>query len=184
MLSSAELQHLESGAWADLGSGDGIFTLALAELLPPHSVIHAMDRDPSQLARIPPRHRDVRIVTHAGDFTRLPWPFTGLAGILMANSLHFVADQSAFLRSCESHMRAPRRFVIVEYDTSKANPWVPYPVRRSRLQSLLPDYKITSLGSRPSRYQRAELYAAMCVADGTGRHAPTKLRTPASDRTA
>ena len=168
MLSSAELQRLEPGAWADLGCGDGTFTLALAELLPPGSLIHAMDRDASSLARIPPRHQDVRIFTHAGDFTRLPWPFTDLMGILMANSLHFVADQPAFLRMCGAHMRAPHRFLIVEYDTSNANPWVPYPVTRSHLHSLLPDYTMTELGSRPSRYQRAELYAALCVVDARG----------------
>ncbi len=31
--------------WADLGSGEGAFTLALADLLGPNGSIHAVDRD-------------------------------------------------------------------------------------------------------------------------------------------
>jgi ubiquinone/menaquinone biosynthesis C-methylase UbiE len=34
--------------WADLGCGDGTFTLALAAILPRGSIIHAMDRDISE----------------------------------------------------------------------------------------------------------------------------------------
>ncbi len=32
-------------AWADLGSGEGAFTLALADLLGPSGSIHTIDRD-------------------------------------------------------------------------------------------------------------------------------------------
>jgi hypothetical protein len=31
----------EGGTWADLGAGTGAFTLALADLIGPHGVIHA-----------------------------------------------------------------------------------------------------------------------------------------------
>ena len=40
------------GEWADLGAGDGAFTLALAELLPAGSMIHAIDSDPGALAEL------------------------------------------------------------------------------------------------------------------------------------
>jgi precorrin-6B methylase 2 len=33
------------GTWADLGSGGGAFTLALADLIGPQGVIYSMDRD-------------------------------------------------------------------------------------------------------------------------------------------
>jgi hypothetical protein len=42
--------------------------------------------------------------------------------ILMANSRHFVANQPAFLRSCERQLARPGRFLIVEYDTDAASP--------------------------------------------------------------
>ena len=53
--------------------------------------------------------------------------------------------------------------MVVEYDTDRANPWVPYPVSRDRLRRLLDEaggWAIEWLGSRPSRYQRAPIYAA------------------------
>jgi ubiquinone/menaquinone biosynthesis C-methylase UbiE len=160
MLTGSGLESLGPMTWADLGCGDGTFTVALADLLAPHSVIHAIDRNLAALKRIPSHHYDVRIQTHLGDFTR-PWPFDSVDGILMANSLHYVANQKAFVHACESRMTSPHRILIVEYDTNQANAWVPYPVSRARLAELFSRYSFRSLGSRPSRYQRARLYAEL-----------------------
>jgi ubiquinone/menaquinone biosynthesis C-methylase UbiE len=164
MIEGSDLAPIGPGAWADLGCGDGTFTLALAEVTAPGSVIHAMDRDSRALAQIAARHNDVRVETHLGDFTKMPWPFTDLNGILMANSLHYVQDQEAFITSCRAQMQPEHRFLIVEYDTDQANAWVPHPIGRSALAELfvaLGYESITPLGSRPSAYRRAELYAAM-----------------------
>ena len=160
MFAGSGLEALGRMIWADLGCGDGTFTMALADVLAPRSVIHAIDRNRSALTRIPSHRHDVRIHTHLGDFIE-PWPFGSVDGILMANSLHYVANQEAFVRSSESQMTSPRRILIVEYDTDKANPWVPYPVSRSRLAELFSGYSFRSLGSRPSRYHRAPLYAEL-----------------------
>jgi trans-aconitate methyltransferase len=160
LLAGSSLQTLGPTTWADLGCGDGTFTVALADLLAPGSVIHAIDRDRAQLKRIPSKRHDARIHTHAGDFTE-PWPFGPVDGVLMANSLHYVAEQDEFVRACELRMSTVHRFLIVEYDTNKANAWVPYPVSRRRLAELFRGYSLRSLGSRPSRYQRARLYAEL-----------------------
>lgn len=160
MLAASGLDTLGPTTWADLGCGDGTFTVALADLLAPHSVVHAIDRDRAALKRIPLHRHDVRIDTHAGDFIE-PWPFGAVDGILMANSLHYVANQEAFVRSCESRMLTPSRVLIVEYDTDRANAWVPYPVSRARLAELFSGYSSRLLGVRPSRYQRARLYAEL-----------------------
>ena len=82
----------------------------------------------------------------------------------MANSLHYVEDQAAFIRSCERRMTLPRRFLIVEYDTDESSRWVPHPVSLKKLTSLFTDAgysSITMLRSRPSVYRRAALYAAL-----------------------
>jgi ubiquinone/menaquinone biosynthesis C-methylase UbiE len=154
--------------WADLGCGAGTFTRALAAVIAAGSTIHAMDRDAAALSALPPTHEGVGIVPHRGDFTRLPWPFAAPDGILMANALHFVADQAAFLRACSAQGTRPPRFLIVEYDTDRANRWVPYPVGRARLATLFTAAgygSIRVLGTRRSIYQRAPLYAAAIVAD-------------------
>jgi trans-aconitate methyltransferase len=161
MLSDSGVEVLGPTTWADLGCGDGAFTLALATVLPSGSIIHAMDLDDSALRGIPTVHKGVRITTHRGDFMKRSWPFADLDGILMANSLHYVENQAAFIRQCESHMKA-RHFLIVEYDTSEPSRWVPYPLSQTRLKTLFEHLGYPSvrvLRSRASIYRRAPLYA-------------------------
>jgi trans-aconitate methyltransferase len=163
MLGGSGVGALGPTVWADLGCGDGTFTLALADLLAAGSAIHAMDLDGSALRKIPSTHKDVRITTYRADFTAPAWPFDHVDGILMANSLHYVRDQAAFIRGCEARMTT-RRFLIVEYDTDRANAWVPYPVSRHRLSELFAAAGYSSirlLSSRPSVFRRAALYAAL-----------------------
>ncbi len=164
----ADSTHDAPETWADLGCGDGTFTLALASILPAGSVIHAMDQDASLLRRIPRAHAGTSIHTHAGDFTSMPWPFGPVEGVLLANALHYVRDRMAFIKACEPAMRSPRRFLIVEYDTDRPNRWVPYPISSAALQQTFnaagySSFKI--LGSRPSIYQRAPIYAAAITQD-------------------
>jgi SAM-dependent methyltransferase len=176
LLDDPDLTSLPPGTWADLGSGDGTFTLALADLLAPGSTIHAMDRDGSALRRIPVAHNGVQITTHRGDFARGAWPFGDLDGILMANSLHYVADQARFIRACEARMRS-RRFLIVEYDTDSANRWVPYPVSKTTLTTLFTTAGYSSirfLGSRPSVFRRAALYGALVTPRLNASREPTR----------
>jgi hypothetical protein len=95
-----------------------------------------------------------------------PWPFADLDGILMANSLHYVAAPGAFIRACESHMKPPARFLIVEYDTNEANHWVPHPVGQAKLRALFERAGYSSISvllTRPSVYQPAPLYAVSIV---------------------
>src|SRR5262245_66522725 len=97
LIADADIGGQRPTTWADLGCGEGIFTLALATLLPKQSVIHAMDRDPNALRQIPDRWSGVSISTHVGDFLTAAWPFDHLDGILLANSLHYVRDQLPFI---------------------------------------------------------------------------------------
>jgi trans-aconitate methyltransferase len=163
MLVDSDVGALGPTTWVDLGCGDGTFTLALAALLAAGSTIHAIDRDATALRRIPATHKSVRITTHRRDFTAQPWPFSGVDGVLMANSLHFVEHQEAFIRACESQMTSRRRFLIVEYDMNESSRWVPYPLSRVELTHLFERAGYSSirvLRSRPSIYRRASMYAA------------------------
>jgi ubiquinone/menaquinone biosynthesis C-methylase UbiE len=168
ILAGSNLTGAGPETWADLGCGEGTFTIALARTVPSGSLVHAVDRDCRALRTLPPLLGDVRIATHCADFTALPWPFESVDGVLMANALHFVADQSRFLESCAAQMRRPLRFLIVEYDTEAANRWVPFPVSLARLPSLFESVApvaVRELGSRPSVYHRARLYGALITED-------------------
>lgn len=129
------------GTWADLGSGRGAFTLALADLLGPEGRIVSVDRDAAALreqarliaARFPAVGLDQRVA----DFTRsLALPT--LDGIVMANSLHFVHDQESTLRALVETLRPGGRLILVEYDADHGNPWVPHPVSLERWRRLAP----------------------------------------------
>jgi SAM-dependent methyltransferase len=121
------------GIWADIGAGEGAFTLALAELLGPGGRIVAVDRDAHALrenARVmAERFPDVGLTTLMAD---LRGPLDGLPpldGLVAANSLHFVARarQVDTMRGLAGHLRPGGRFIVVEYDADRGNPWVPYP---------------------------------------------------------
>ncbi|MBK6485852.1 MAG: class I SAM-dependent methyltransferase [Gemmatimonadetes bacterium] len=105
------------GPWVDLGCGDGTFTAALAEQLPSHSTIEAVDRDADALRRVPPLHAGIVIRTTQCDFDARPLPWSGLAGVLMANALHFVAGQEALLEHLAASLRPSGHLLVVEYDS-------------------------------------------------------------------
>jgi ubiquinone/menaquinone biosynthesis C-methylase UbiE len=121
----------EGGAWADLGSGRGAFTLALAALLGPGGRIVSVDHDRGALtdqeremrARFP--DADVRYLV--ADFTT-PLAIGPLDGVVMANSLHFVRRKEKVLTLVRGLLRPGGRLVLVEYDADAGTAWVPYPV--------------------------------------------------------
>lgn len=82
-------------------------------------------------------------------------------GVLMANVLHFIADQHTMLTRLG---QATTQVLLVEYDrTDPLPPWVPYPVPMRRSAGLFRDAgfpRAEQLGSRPSRYGGGPLYAA------------------------
>lgn len=120
------------GVWADLGSGQGAFTLALAELLGPEGTIYSVDKNGRSLRqqeRALARHFPATTATfHETDFRDAMHFLPPLDGILMANSLHFVRDKIPLLKQLRGYLRPGRQFLLVEYDTNRGNRWVPYPL--------------------------------------------------------
>jgi ubiquinone/menaquinone biosynthesis C-methylase UbiE len=125
------------GRWADLGSGAGAFTLALADLVGPTGSIVSVDRDSNALREqaraLVARSPAVSVQQVVADFTR-PLDLTDLDGVVMANSLHFVAprEQAAVLRLVAGYLRPAGRLILVEYDADRGNPWVPHPISSAR----------------------------------------------------
>ena len=154
--------------WADLGSGQGAFTLALANLLGPTGSIHTVDRDGGalrvQVRALRDAFPDVSVTPLVADFTR-PLDLPLLDGIVMANSLHFERDKLAVLRLVRGYLRPMGRFVLVEYDSDHGNQWVPYPLSFDSWAALAAEagFRDTrGLASVPSRFL-GSIYSALSV---------------------
>ncbi len=156
------------GVWADLGSGTGAFTLALADLIGPQGRIYSVDKDRGSLreqeramrARFPANHVEY---IHA-DFTR-PLDLPPLDGIVMANSLHFARHKDPVLQLVRSYLRPGGRLLLVEYSTDRGNMWVPFPLSYNTWESVAHQNGFTQtqlLATVPSRYFGG-MYSAMSL---------------------
>jgi len=114
------------GAWADLGSNTGAFTLALADLVGATGEIYSVDRDAGALRTqeraLRARFPGVPVRSIRADFTR------PLDGVVMANSLHFQRDKRPVLALLRGYLKPGGRLILVEYNVDQGNPWVPHPI--------------------------------------------------------
>lgn len=148
------------GAWADLGAGEGAFTLALADLVGPDAHIIAIDKDAKPLRRL-----GTRFERRVADFTK-PLDLRDLDGVVMANSLHYVRDKQPVLEAVRKMLRPGGRLIIVEYGADRGNPWVPYPFTYPQWEKMAAraGFKNTTLlKTVPSRWL-GSMYAAVTEA--------------------
>ncbi len=155
-------------SWADLGSGEGAFTLALADLLGPVGAIHTVDRDSRavavQLRALHERFPNVTVTPLIADFAR-PLDLPPLDGIVMANSLHFERNKLAVLELVRGYLLPAGRLILVEYNTDHGNRWVPYPVSVRSWTALAAEagFRETRLlESVPSRFL-GSIYSALSI---------------------
>lgn len=158
------------GIWADLGAGEGAFTLALAELVGPTGQLYAVDKDSSALARqaaaMKKQFPSANVTYLTADFTQ-PLILPLLDGIVMANALHFVpyAKQSTLLQRLKIHLQPKGRFLLVEYNADQGNTWVPYPLSYASWEKLAAECgfeEIHQLKVVPSRFLGA-MYSAIAL---------------------
>lgn len=127
--------------WADLGCGEGAFTLPLAKVLGSRGSIIAIDRDPDALDKLQNAlhkldGRDVaRIDRRLGEITSLP-DLPRLDGVVLGNALHYVAQPAPVLARVNDALRPGGRIVLIEYDRADRNPWIPHPIPVSVLSAL------------------------------------------------
>jgi ubiquinone/menaquinone biosynthesis C-methylase UbiE len=154
------------GTWADLGSGEGAFTLAMADLLGSDGRIYSVERDAGALATqkraMAKKFPGAAVEYVRADFTKaLDLP--PLDGIVMANSLHFYREKEALVRGIASHLKADGRFVLVEYGADRGNAWVPYPISYATWEALSQEAGLSGtrlLARVPSRFLGA-IYSAV-----------------------
>lgn len=147
--------------WADLGCGTGLFTEALATLLPAKSIITAIDVNQQRLPAT--MGNNVSVQFQKTDFVTAELSIGSLDGILMANALHFVKDKKALIQKLKQQFNGSARFLVVEYDHSRANQWEPYPIPFASLKELFAGLGYNyagKIGEHPSMYG-GKMYAAL-----------------------
>lgn len=177
------------GRWADFGSGDGAFTLALRELIGEEGEIFSIERDKARLdqqqrnfrnkfrdSNIHFIHADFTLASHHDGDLKSKYP-TGvvttcdtldlppLDGIVMANALHFFRDKEKILRQLRDYLKNAGRLVLVEYNVDSGNPWVPYPISFESFVPLAQRVGFAEprrLATVPSRFLR-EIYSALAL---------------------
>ncbi len=151
-----------TGAWADLGAGTGMFTLALRQLLE-SGTIYAVDKNPHVLWSIA-GGSPVEVIVHEADFTR-PLELPPLDGIVMANALHYAPDPVATLKNILTCLRPGAPFLLVEYETEQARPpWIPYPLPFRRFVEVALEAGLSEpeeLARVASDYGRRYIYSAL-----------------------
>ncbi|WP_461452062.1 class I SAM-dependent methyltransferase [Mucilaginibacter sp.] len=121
--------------WADLGCETGTFTMALSNILLSGSHIIAIDK----------QDQDLSVEFIKADFAKDNLLLSDLDGILIANSIHYIRDKQKIIKNLEKCFYANPTFLIVEYDTSRFNPWVPYPINFEKLKKLFSQMGYTSI---------------------------------------
>ncbi len=157
------------GPWADFGSGDGAFTLALRDLVGPQVEIFSVEKDEARLDQqqrnFLVRFPESNIQFLHDDFTR-PLELPPLEGLIMANSLHFFRDKERLLAQFRPYLKPSGRLVLVEYNADSGNPWVPYPLSYetfSRVAVRAGYAEPDLLETVPSRFL-GEIYSAVALA--------------------
>ena len=152
------------GRWADLGSGDGLFTNALSNLLADGSTIYAVDTNAKAIEEIQ-TNANIQLQKIHADFEKDNLDLKDLDGVLMANSFHFIKDKSPFIQKVRTWMNAAEKFIIVEYDTDKKTPWVPFPISFTSCNKLFSElgFTVKKIGDLPSIYNKGNMYAASFI---------------------
>ena len=149
----------------------GAFTLALADLIGSSGEIYSVDKNRHSLsdqqhamqARFPERKADS---THyvVADFTK-PIHLPPLDGLVMANALHFAPEKDGVLELVRGYLKPGGRFILVEYNIARGNPWVPYPIPYTQWEQLASNNGFAQtriLATRSSR-SFSEIYSALTI---------------------
>jgi ubiquinone/menaquinone biosynthesis C-methylase UbiE len=164
LIGAAIPKKMVNNVWADLGCGSGTFTKALSVLLGDGNRIFAVDNVNQQIESSDGRSAQIEFIKI--DFVNDVFPFSLLDGILMANALHYVKDKAAFISKIKKHLKPKGQLVVIEYETEKANPWVPYPISFDNLRNMLlaSGFKqVEKIGERESIYRSGGMYACNSV---------------------
>jgi len=152
------------GIWVDFGAGKGLFTRALAQLIGPGGTILAIDQEARAVHALQTvsghaAGRSAAIVAVHGDFMAIDaipeLDGMRLKGAVFANALHFTSHPADVLSEVAGLLDVDGRIIVVEYDRTSSNRWIPYPISLEHLVATASAAGLNStkiVGRRPSAF--------------------------------
>ena len=149
--------------WIDLGCGAGTFAYALADLLPDGSTIHAIDK---LQQHINSSKASATLEFTKADFEKQNLQFKNISGVIMANSLHYIEDQLALILKIKNWLKKDGKLILIEYDTSESNTWVPYPITYEKATQMFKAAgftSVTKIGEMNSSIRKENIFCCMAM---------------------
>jgi ubiquinone/menaquinone biosynthesis C-methylase UbiE len=127
--------NIKGGTWIDAGCGNGTFTFPLATLT--DNTI-AIDKNKNNLSYLKSKlSSETNIFTQQADFNEPNWYNQLVDGIFFGFSLHYHPVHKIALINAFNQLKEGGIVIIFEYDSKTPVSWVPYPLHRTKLTSLL-----------------------------------------------
>ena len=153
----------EQSEWIDLGCGSGTFTYALADLLGEGSRIHAVDKLQQHLNS---RKTGTTIAFSKVDFEKQDLPYKNIAGVIIANSLHYIEDQLSLIIKIKTWLKKGGKIILIEYDTDESNAWVPYPITYDKALQMFKTAAfttVTKIAEMNSSIRKESIFSCMAI---------------------
>jgi len=109
---------------ADVGAGDGYFTIPLAQKVGETGFIFASDIDSNALSNLKTKSdklglKNVQIILGTEDNPGLPGGHIDI--VLIVNTIHLIKDLNSVLDNIRSSLKQGGRLVIIQWDSEKMN---------------------------------------------------------------
>ncbi|MFC1853679.1 class I SAM-dependent methyltransferase [candidate division CSSED10-310 bacterium] len=109
---------------ADVGAGDGYFTIPLAQKVGNKGIIIASDIDQNGLDKIKVKSdklglKNIRIIL--GDENNPKLPSGQIDIVLIVNTIHYIKDLNSVLDNIKTSLKPGGKMVIIQWDAEKMN---------------------------------------------------------------
>ncbi|MFX1284259.1 MAG: class I SAM-dependent methyltransferase [Promethearchaeota archaeon] len=129
------MSGISGGVWIDAGCGRGTYSFPLAMLA---SQVIAIDKDPYDISFLKTHlPQKSKITVFKKDFTKDHLSHDLVDGVLFGFSLHYSPNPIKAIINAFNHLKPSGKIIIFEYTHEVPLPWVPFPIPKRELISLL-----------------------------------------------
>lgn len=117
-----ELEIVEGMVVADVGAGDGYFTIPIAQKIGKKGIVFASDIDKNALDRLKDKSdklglKNVRIILGTEDNPKLSIGQIDI--VLIVNTIHLIKDLNSVLDNIKTSLKQGGKVVIIQWDSEK-----------------------------------------------------------------